>query len=198
MIHRRVTLLGSAATIALASCRDAPPGTRFADLTYAHRGQFRLDVGRIENISDYVSSSTPPHVELRAPAVPELVLRNWARDRLVAAGNPERYARFVVLDGRIIETELPRPTGVRGQVTTAQSERYDISMAAALELRMERGNFREGFAEARSQRTRTVAENITLAERDRTLYELIEAMMIDLDAELDRQIRGNLQRFLVG
>ena len=86
---------------------------------------------------------------------------------------------------------------MRGQVTTSQGERYDVSMAAALEIRQERGNFREGFAEARTARARTVAENITLAERDRTLYELVEQMMNDLDVELDRQIRGNLQIFIV-
>ena len=198
MTPRRTLLGGGLALAALAGCRDAPPSTRFAELTYAHRSPLRVDAGRLEIVDEYVAPLAPPHVEHLAPAQPATVLRRWASDRIVAAGSPERIARFVIRDARITETALPRPGGLRGQVTTSQSERYECAIAAALEIRSQRGDFREGFAEARASRARTVAEDITLADRDRALYELVEQTMIDFDAELERQIRSAMPLLLLG
>ena len=198
MTPRRTLLGGGLALAALAGCRDAPPSMHFAELTYAHRPPFRVDAARLEIVDEFVAPLAPPHVEHLAPAQPAIVLRRWATDRVVPAGSPERIARFVIRDARITETALPRPGGLRGQVTTNPSERYECSLAAALEMRSQRGNFREGFAEARATRARTVTDDITLAERDRALYELVEQTMIDFDAEIERQIRSAMPLFLLG
>jgi hypothetical protein len=128
---------------------------------------------------------------------PARALRRWADDRLVAAGAPGRYARFVIQDAKVIETELPRTRGVRGAFTTDQTHRYEVTLAAALEIREERGNFRNAFASAKAMRSRTTAENITLNDREKAWHELLEMTMADINTSLERQIREDLARYLV-
>jgi flagellar biosynthesis regulator FlaF len=53
-----------------------------------------------------------------------------------------------------------------------------------------------GDAAASATRARTVAENISLNDRERVWYEMVEQMMADINNELERQVRANLPRFL--
>jgi hypothetical protein len=146
-------------------------------------------------VDEYQEPLRPPNVDHLFPTPPERAMRRWATDRLVASGTPDRYARFVIQDAKVIESELPRTEGVRGAFTTDQTQRYDLTLSAALEIREERGNFRAGFVSANTSRSRTVAEDITVNDRERIWFEMLEQAMNDLNAELERQIRANLTRF---
>ena len=196
-LSRRFLLAGAGAATLLASCRSSPPGPAFAALTYAHKGVFRLQVERVEIATDYAPPMRRPNIDHEAPVSPLETMQRWARERLQAVGGPEHFARFVVRDASLKESELPRTSGVRGALTTDQAERYDLSLSAAIEIRQTRAGFVDSNIEARTTRFRTVKEGITLAERDRSVYELIEQGMNDIDAELDRQLRSHLARFVV-
>jgi hypothetical protein len=67
----------------------------------------------------------------------------------------------------------------------------------AVEIRQQRGNFRDGLATAIAVRQRSVLDNISLNDRERVWYEMTQEMMRDIDGELHRQIEANLPRFLV-
>jgi len=192
----RLIAIWAVLVTALAGCQTTPPPQRFPELTYGHLGQFRLDVAGIDIVSDYKAPLQPPNVEHLLPVPPEQALRRWAKDRLAATGTPGRYARFVITDAKVTDTALPRTQGMRGAFTTDQTDRYDGSLAAKLEIRAERGQLREGEASAWATRSRTAAEGITLNERDKLWFDLVEALMNDMNAELDRQIRANLGQFL--
>lgn len=190
--HALVLLAGG-----VAACSTQPPRPRFPELTYGHLGQFHLDVARIEISSEYKATMASPNVEHLFPTPPEQTLRRWAEDRLVASGKPGRYARYVIQDAKVTEAELPRTPGLRGAFTTDQTQRYDGALSVLLEIREERANYRAGTASAWASRSRTVAEGITINERDKLFFELLEAMMNDLNAEMDRQIKANLAQYLV-
>lgn len=177
-------------------CQATPPGHRFPELTYGHLGTIPLDVARVDIVDEYQEPLRPPNVDHLFPTPPERAMRRWATDRLVATGTPDRYARFVIQDARVIETELPRTRGIRGAFTTDQTQRYDLTLSAAIEIREERGNYRSGYATASTSRSRTVAEDITVNDREKIWFEMLEQAMNDLNAELERQIRGNLTRFV--
>lgn len=196
MLSRRNLVIGVAATTGLAACQSAPPKPAFAALTYAHKGVLRLVVANVDVVTEYNAPMRRPNIEHEMPVLPVETLQRWPRDRLVAAGGAEHFARFIVREASVKETELPRTAGVRGAITTDQSERYDIVLAAAVEIRQQRANFIEASAEARVTRFRTVKEGISLAERERAWYELLEQSMNDLDAELERQVRTHLARFV--
>lgn len=194
--RRCLGLLLAAGGAGLTGCATPPSQSRFPELTYSHLGQFRLDVARIEIDSQYKSPLAPPNIEHLVPASPEKAMRRWAADRLVATGTPGRYARFVITDAKIVDTPLPKTQGLRGAFTTDQTDRYDASFAAQLEIREERANYRAGEASAWVTRSRTIAEGITLNELDKIRFDLVEATMNDFNAELDRQIHANLGQFL--
>lgn len=194
--RRHFTTLLLAGTAA--ACASPPPPARFPDLTYGHLGKFTFDVARIDLISEYKPTYQRPNIEHTFPVVPEQAMRRWAEDRLAVTGRPGRVARFVIQDAKVTETELPRSAGVRGAFTTDQTHRYDGALSAALEIREERGNFRAGTASAWASRSRTVAEGITINDREKVWFEIVEALMNDLNAEMERQIRANLGQFLAG
>jgi len=184
-------------TMALVGCQTTPPTQRFPELTYGHLGVMRLDVERIDIVSEYQAPLAPPNVDHLFPTPPERVMRRWAQDRLAANGTPGRYARFVITDAKVTETNLPRTTGITGAFTKDQSQRYDLSMSAAIEIREDRGNFRTGYATASTSRSRTVREDISVNDREKVWFEMLEQAMNELNAELERQIKANMTRFLV-
>lgn len=197
-MNRRDCLgLGLAALgVALGGCQTQAPRSRYPQLTYAHLGTFRFEASRVEIVDEFRAPLQAPNIEHLMPIPPDRTLRQWATDRLAASGASDRYVRFVIRDAKVIETELRRTPGLTGQFTKDQSQRYDLSMAVTIEVREERANYRAGFADASATRSRTVREDITVNEREKVWFDMVEAAMKEIDAELDRQIRGNLARFL--
>ena len=182
------------APLALGACETPMPAQTLPGLTYEHLKPFRLDVAAVDVVSQYRSPMQKPNVEHLFPTPPEKALRRWAQDRLKAAGKGAT-ARFVILDARATETPLKIDKSFWGAFKRQQSERYDATVEATLEILDSRG-FRKGFANARASRSRTVREDATLNERERTWFELTEALMKDFDAELERNIRQHLGGFL--
>jgi hypothetical protein len=200
MIHSRRSFLNLAATAlpaaALAACTNAPPPSQFPPISFAAAGRFTFAAERAEVTQDYQAPLAPPNVEHLFQQRPDATLRRWAAERLAVSGRGEHLLRFVIVDARVTETELPKAAGLRANFTNDQAQRYDGRIEAAIEIRQLRGNFRDGYATAAASRTRTVAENISLNDRERVWYEMVAEMMKDIDAELDRQIRANMPRFL--
>ena len=62
-------------------------------------------------------------------------------------------------------------------------------------MRSDRG-FREAFASATAERSRTVAEDISLHDREMAFYEMTKALMEDLNTELEKNIEQFLARYL--
>lgn len=179
--------------ILLTGCETPPPPRPiYPDITFAHRPPIRLDVARIEVMNEYVPPLKAPNVEHAFPVSIAAGAERWARDRLQAVGS-DGVARLVIKDASATETDLRRTPGVRGIFTTDQAERYDARVEVMIEVRA--GN-RTGFASAAAQRSRSVPENATLNDRDRVQFELTDALLKDLDRELERNIYQFLPMFL--
>ena len=102
----------------------------------------------------------------------------------------------VIADARVIETRLQGLGGLTGLFTTEQAERYDAAVELVIEIRSDRG-YLDGLVRARAERSLTVPEDLTLNEREQVWFELVEALMADLNAELEANIQEHLQRFLL-
>ena len=184
-----------AALLLVAGCASPPPPPqRFPEITFA--GQpFKLAVGAIDVVEAYTPPLTPPHVEHLFPITPERMAARWPKDRLVAGGGPLK-ARYTVKEASVTETQLPRTEGIRGAFTKDQAQRYDAVLEVSLDILDERG-FAVGSVSAHVERHQSVAEDITLAQRDEVWYEMVQAMAKDLDAELDKNIKASLPKFIV-
>ncbi len=192
-INRRTFLTGSSACV-LAACTNPPPHPVFPQITFTHLPAIRLDARSLEIVDASVS---PGRADVSAgmPVPPSIAARQWANDRLVPVGNSGSIV-FTITEASVVETKLERTSGVRGVVTRDQSERYDGKLAARVAIRDAAGG-RSGTVSAEATRSRTVAENISLNERDKVWFEITEAMINDLNRELEKVINQFLQPFLI-
>jgi hypothetical protein len=179
------------AVVALAGCSTKPaPQQGYPELTYGHYGVINLDVARIEFTNSYVPPLRDPNVEHRAPANPSVVMERWTRDRLRAVGTTGE-ARVVLRDAKIIENRLAVQGGVKGMFNTDQGFRYDASMQVEIQIRDNAG-VQRAFTTVQAARSKTAAENVTLAEKDKVLFDLVEATMTEVNTELEKNIRQYL------
>jgi hypothetical protein len=179
----------------LAGCAaPSPPAPRYSDIVFGGE-PIKLSVGAIEVVEAYTPTLAAPFVEHRFPVSPLRMAARWARDRLVAAGGPLR-ARYTVKQASVRETELPRTDGIRGAFTRDQAQRYEAVIDVELAIVDERG-FATGQVSAHVERRQTVAEDLTLTQRDEIWYQMTQNLAEALNAELDKNIRANLPRFIV-
>jgi hypothetical protein len=173
---------------ALVACAAAPPPAKFADIRFTREPPLLLNVARIELIDRFQPSFQAPNVEHEFAIPPQRALENLCKDRLQAvAPGSGAVARFTIEEASVRESELPRTTGIKGAFTIDQAERYDGRVAARLDIFDEHGVMvRTAVAEATS--SRSVAEGITLNERDQTWYEMSRELVKSLDQELERQV----------
>jgi hypothetical protein len=181
--------------VALTACtQPAPPGAQFADITFQQYPRFTFAVGKIEIVREYAPPGAPPNVDHEFPVSPMQMAERWAHDRLSAVGGPGEL-RYVIKRASVVETQLPRTTGIRGAFTTDAGQRYEAVLEVEIEVRNERG-YRDGLVTARAERRQSVLENISLAERERTWFTMTEGLGRDLNQELERNIQIGLVRFL--
>jgi hypothetical protein len=174
--------------LALAGCETPATAPSFADIRFTQEPKLRIDAASIEVKEEFQPSFKAPNVEHLFPVPPERAMENWVQDRLVAAGSTRRV-RVRILDASVRETALPKTPGVKGAFTTDQAERYDASVAMAIELLGANG-FVERTARAQAQRSQSVQEGLTPNQRDQAWYDLTREVVGELDRELERQLRA--------
>jgi hypothetical protein len=102
----------------------------------------------------------------------------------------------VVSNASIIETPLKVTSGVRGWFTTDQAARYDATIEVEVQIR-DAGGVQRAFTRAKAERSRSVPENASIIDRERVLFDLVEATTTDINTELDRGIRQFMARYVV-
>src|SRR3546814_13156108 len=69
-----------------------------------------------------------------------------------------------------------------------QVARFTVDVGMTVELRDARG-FRIATATSSAKRSNTIGEKATLNDRDKLLYDLVKATMMDVDRELESNIQ---------
>ena len=174
----------------VAACQSTPPDQKFPELTFSHLPAFHMNTGKVEVVSKYQAPLAAPNVDHEFPTPPAKAMANWAKNRLKADGTKGR-ALFTILDASVTENNLDIKKGFKGAFYKEQSERYQATVEAMLEIFDAQGK-RLGVASAKAQRSKTVREDITLRDREKMWFELTEALMGDFNTELERNIRKYL------
>lgn len=183
-----------AAVLVLAGCNTPPPVAKFPDITYAHMAPIQLDVKRIEVVWAYAPPYAPPNVDHLFPTPPGKAAERWATDRLKAVGK-EGYARFIIRDASVVETKLRKTGGVAGAFTTDQTARYDGVIDVELQVQDDLGQ-RDGKVSARATMTQTAPEDATINQTEQIWFDMTEAMMKQINAQLETAIHTHLQPFV--
>jgi hypothetical protein len=196
MIARHLRLAAALAVALMASaCQNAqPPMQKLPEISFANLRPFQLDVGRLEIVSEFTPTGRSPHIEHLMPVSPEGAIQRWAQDRLKPIGRTGT-ARLVIKDASVVEVPLAVDKGLTGAFKKEQESRYDGSLAVALQILDERGMV-QGETVAQATRSRTVAEGITLNQRDRVLYDISESLAKDIDAQMVQLIQNYLGRWV--
>jgi len=179
----------------LAACSSTPQMPPPVGLAYLASKPLRLNVARIEVVKQYKSSSKLPHVENDFPVPPVAMIQQWTQDRLLPVGK-SGYAVVTIEEASVVEIPLKKTEGFRGYFTVDQSEQYDAKMSVKIEILDDSGNSK-GFAYARAQGSRTVAENLTLGQRRKVWMNMMEKIMNTLDEELNRNVTGYLSQYIL-
>lgn len=159
-------------------------------IDFTRFGPIVLAAGSVEVMDLYHAPRVRPNVEHLAPEPPAIAVRRWTAERLVTTGG-NGSVRVTIRDASVLETELPRTTGVKGLFTTDQDRRYDCRIEVEVSARGNDGRF-SGHASALASHSTTVAEDVLDAELGKVWAELVRRTMEQLNAELDRNIRTNL------
>ena len=185
-IHR--IALGPILALALMApaCTVPPPQTEFPEITYQHRPAIRFDVSEVVVERAYAPPLDEPHVDHLMPNPPVTLAIQWAQDRLAAVGQADRLV-FRIVDASVVETELHSDESLQDMFTVSQSERYDARLAVEVEL-VENGGFSRSLVKTEAERSVTLPEDSSLHEREKVWFKLSEAVMNDLDAELEKSL----------
>jgi hypothetical protein len=164
-------------------------------LDFTAKDPITLDVASIEVESDYVAPMKDPNVDHLITITPSDAVRLWASQRLKAGGNQGR-ARVIIRDASVKEQELERTTGIKGWFTKDQSEKYNGRIQVDILVDGTSRGF-SGSASATVARSTSVPEDVSLAERDKTMLTLVRELATDLDTQLEPAIKANLFPVLI-
>lgn len=179
--------------LTLSGC-ESPPAESFPNLTYSYLPPIKLAVGSFNIVSRYVPPLKPPHVDYLAPVPPYKAARQWALDRIQTTGGRDS-ARFVIRDASIVETKLPIKGGIEGTFTRQQAKKYDGHIAVMLEILDPTGH-QVAYASAEARRSETAPEGATIDAREKIWFKMTDKMMHDLNAQLEKNIKQYLGRYL--
>lgn len=184
----RALVLGAVAAAALSACSTSQPPVSARPVDFSNHAPIMLSVASV----DVVDASRVPAGQASAPVPPSQAVQMWAQQRLRAAGT-NGSARVTIRDASLIAVPLEKATsGVRGYFTNDQTMRYDGRIEVEISAEVSGAATHRGSTKAFVTRSVTTAENITPANRDATLQELVSRMMDELNARLDGGIRKDL------
>ena len=180
------------ATIA-AGCEVPLPIRDHAPPSFAHLQPLVFDLDRIE-IVEAGAAAHPADVGHLFPTPPAVAARIWIRDRLRARGHLGQL-RVTIDEASARLTPLPTNTDLEGLLTEEQAERIELRLRVTIDAIDVRGEV-NGSATAEAERSRTLPEGITLAERERHYDEMVGALLHDFNASQEQAIRKYLRLYL--
>jgi hypothetical protein len=176
----------------LGGCDTPVPSRSFPDISFTHKIPYNLDVASIEVETRPAPAPDKGTVVHELPVSLTAVAEKWARQRLKPVG-ASGVAVVTIEKASVVEQRLKKTGGVRGAFTTDQTERYIGELQLSISIAENRG---QALARAGSTRTRTIAEDATLAEREKLWFDMVEKLTRGMDAEMDKQIPQHLAIYL--
>lgn len=176
----------------LAACETQVPARSFPEISFAHEKPFKLDVASIQVESQPTPAPANGVIVHELPVTLASAAEQWARQRLKAVGQ-SGTAVVRIEKATVVEEELKKTEGFRGAFTTDQTERYVGELAMSVTIADARG---QGIARASATRSRTVAEDASLADREKLWFEMVEQIAREVDSVMEQQIRQYLAGYL--
>jgi len=180
------------AALLLAGCDTPVPSRSFPDISFSHKTPYNLDVATIEVEKQLASAPSEGSIVHELPVTLDAVAEKWAKQRLKAVGQ-NGTAIVRIEKATVVEERLKKTGGIKGAFTTDQTERYSGALEVSVSISDNRG---QAMARASATRARTIAEDATLADREKLWFDIVEKLARDVDAQMDQQIPAHLGIYL--
>lgn len=174
--------------LALSACSSSsPPVQRLPEMSFLYKPPIRLNIARVEVVSEYSAPAVRPNIEFDMPVSPENAVRRWAQDRLKATGKVG-ILRIVIKKASATENPLQQDLGFSGMFKKEQQARVDENLEVSLQM-LDDHQFTVADVTGKSFRSRTEPEGQKPAERDQLLYDMTYDLVRGFDDEVDSNIR---------
>ncbi len=162
--------------LTLSGCGGGPSPQTFPPYTYAYLRPLRLNVASIDVVNDFAPG--PDDIGGQAPESPVAALTQMAHDRLVPAGAAGR-AEFTIEQASLTENGDTISGSFRVKVDIYTSDGQ-----------------RAAFAEAAVAHSAAAPKDQSDAGMRAALYSFIQAMMRDMNVEIEYQLRRSVGDWL--
>ena len=180
--------------LSLAACSNPPPIQRLPEMTFLYKPPIRLNVARVEVVSEYTAPTMRPNIEYDMPVSPEAAVRKWANDRLKPVGK-EGILRVVIHKAAATETPLQTDQSFSGMFKKEQAARVDENLDVTLQMLDDR-QFTVADVSGKAFRSRTEPEDQKLNQRDQLLYDMTYDLVRGFDEEVEPNIRTGFNKWL--
>jgi hypothetical protein len=189
-------LLPFALLLLFTACEHAVPPKPPEALDFSG-APYRLNVGTIEVVKDYISPHGPANVEYLADVPPAKAIKQWVVARMVAAGRTGSL-EVDIKDASIVKKDLPKKKhGLEGWFTKEQTEEYDGTLDVEMKIYSGHKALPVAHIEVSAFQSHTLREDATLVDRQALYHQMNVELMGQLNAELDKNIRQYFVHYLV-
>lgn len=192
----RVLVVVSVGAVLAACAGDGPPPRSFPQLGWDHLPPFEFATNGPQITESFSNPNQEPHVEHLMPVPPSQAMRIWVGDRIRATGAGTETLRLDIREASVVEKPLPTKSGVTGFFTNEPEVRYEGRATVALQVLDPSGRV-EAEVTASTWRTKEILEKASLAQREQMWFDLVEAMVNDLDSQLSQGIPQYLGRWML-
>lgn len=194
--NRFFAVFAVTAALSLGACSTPVPTQTLPQMSFAHLGQLNFNVDSIEIENRYKAPPEGTYIEDRFSTPPASAVRTWALERLIPVGDAGSGTLHVIINrASVQDTDLKLDKSFTGTFTKQQSNRYDLELDVALEI-LDGSGKQVGFSAAKTARSITTGEDISLNDREKLWFETTEKAMADLNRELESNIRRYLAAWL--
>lgn len=178
----------------VSACATKVQKNNFADLTFNHVDQIKLDVAEIQIKQAYQSPLAEPYVDHEMPISLMKTAVRWSNDVLQASGSTG-VAVVTISEASVKEEVLEKTGGFTGTFTTDQSERYTAKLT--LEIKVMDQSGASASTNAGVSRSITVPEDIKLIDREKEWFHLIEKVTNDMNLKMQENSKKFLKSYIV-
>ena len=142
------------------------------------------------------SNRRPPNVEHLAPLSFNDAVTAWADQRFEPNGVGDTVIEVTVDHATITERALDVDGGIRGMLKKEQAVEYEARLSVSVRAVGPSGQQRSATS-AEVWRTQTVGEDATMADKQKVLFDMIEASVRAMDAKLIPDFRRYFANYVL-
>ena len=175
------------------ACETSVVRTLIPDLSFSHLPTFKFAVNEII-IRDYrLDTKQKSNIEASFPIPVSDALKQWAEDRLIAAGGTNTML-LIIEEARASSELLEIDKDLEALFTLEQAERITAVLKVQIQI-IDKEEKVLAFTRAECTRSRTIGENISLNERDIIYNEITTVLMNDFNTSQEQEIHKYFKSF---